>query len=332
MSRTWSILTPRGGHGAIAIVRVTSTDAIATASELGFANLAPGKPSLRDLLGVDDGVVIVWDEHTFDMMPHGGVAVVRSLVRALTDRGIQERGPLRIPEPRSLVDLGASVDAALALASSPLAVDALLSQPRKWGGAGRLDAQEVANADVLRHLITPPLVVAVGGANIGKSTLANALAGETASLVADLAGTTRDHVGITLNVGGLVIRYLDTPGLRPEHEADEIERAAVALIKEECLAADLILLCGDAGQVPPDIGDLIGDGAPPPVLRVALRADLGTPDWAADHAVSIGKSGPVSGSVSGLGGVQGLADAIRETLVPSEALDDPRPWRFWASE
>ncbi len=69
------------------------------------------------------------------------------------------------------------------------------------GGEGRARPKRFKNPAseardrVLRRLIDPPLVVAIGPPNIGKSSLLNALAGRSVALVADEAGTTRDHVG-----------------------------------------------------------------------------------------------------------------------------------------
>ena len=62
-------------------------------------------------------------------------------------------------------------------------------------------------------------VAIVGATNTGKSTLMNALLGEERAIVSDIAGTTRDTIEETLNLGGVMFRFIDTAGIR---ETDEV--------------------------------------------------------------------------------------------------------------
>lgn len=62
-------------------------------------------------------------------------------------------------------------------------------------------------------------VAIVGATNTGKSTLLNALLGEERAIVSDIAGTTRDTIEETLNLGGVTFRFIDTAGIR---ETDEV--------------------------------------------------------------------------------------------------------------
>ncbi len=52
----------------------------------------------------------------------------------------------------------------------------------------------------------------VGSPNVGKSSLLNALAGESRVLVDDVAGTTRDPVDELIELGGDTWRFIDTAG------------------------------------------------------------------------------------------------------------------------
>lgn len=72
----------------------------------------------------------------------------------------------------------------------------------------------------LGNAIKNGVPVAIAGAtNTGKSTLLNALLGEDRAIVSDVHGTTRDTIEETLNIDGVLFRFIDTAGLR---ETDEI--------------------------------------------------------------------------------------------------------------
>lgn len=82
-------------------------------------------------------------------------------------------------------------------------------------------------------------VVIVGQTNTGKSTLLNALLGEDRAIVSDIAGTTRDTIEETLNINGIVFRFIDTAGLR---ETDEtIERIGIERSYKKIREATIVL-------------------------------------------------------------------------------------------
>jgi tRNA modification GTPase len=280
----------------------------------GIRTVAVGEVKLRNLLDVDRGVVARFAPEMAEFMPHGGVAVVRALAAELNRRGITEdREPdprATYPEARSEVEARAL--AALALATSPLAVDLLLAQHALWQQPGA--ASDPERDRILNRLIDPPLVVALGASNIGKSTLVNTLAGRSVSIVADEPGTTRDHVGVMLDLAGLVVRYVDTPGLR--EGAGPLELLAVEGAMEVATRADLLLLCTDATAQPVQLPIALEDKAH---LTVALRSDLGAPSVKTDATVSVARSeGPAE-----------LVMAMRERLVPAAMQREQRPWKFW---
>jgi len=64
-------------------------------------------------------------------------------------------------------------------------------------------------------------VAIVGATNTGKSTLLNALLGEDRAIVSDIHGTTRDTIEETLNIDGILFRFIDTAGLRETSETVE---------------------------------------------------------------------------------------------------------------
>lgn len=317
---TWRIATPASAPGAIAIIELTGPSAeLAGAMErLRLPRPVPGVLRLVDLVGVDQGVFAAWSDRCVHLMPHGGLVVVREMAAALTSAGIAEaRGTeiLRDRFPEAADDDEALVLAALGRAQSPRAVDLLLDQPNRWrrwrAGSGPGPSEE--HSAMLDRLIHPPLVAAVGPTNIGKSSLTNALARDYVSIVADEPGTTRDHVGVAITMDGVVVRFVDTPGMRADAPLEE--RDAASLAWDVTARADLVLLCGDATAAPITPGWL---AAGTPRLVVALRSDLGTSTgWRAD-VVTCARDGS---------GIEELARAIRRRLVSDAALEDARPWR-----
>ena len=74
----------------------------------------------------------------------------------------------------------------------------------------------------LGNAIKNGIPVAIAGAtNTGKSTLLNALLGEERAIVSDIHGTTRDTIEETLNIDGILFRFIDTAGLRETSEVVE---------------------------------------------------------------------------------------------------------------
>ena len=65
-------------------------------------------------------------------------------------------------------------------------------------------------------------VAIVGATNTGKSTLLNALLREDRAIVSSIAGTTRDTIEETVNIDGILFRFIDTAGIRRTLETIEI--------------------------------------------------------------------------------------------------------------
>lgn len=86
----------------------------------------------------------------------------------------------------------------------------------------------------------------VGKPNVGKSTLMNLLAGCEKSIVTEMAGTTRDIVEETVNLGDVVLRLADTAGIRKTSNA--VELAGIDRAKKRIGEADLVLLVLDASE------------------------------------------------------------------------------------
>ena len=121
-------------------------------------------------------------------------------------------------------------------------------------------------------------VVISGPPNAGKSSLMNALAGESAAIVADEPGTTRDLVRAEISIGGIPVELIDTAGLRIAEGG--VEREGVRRARTARREADLVLDVWDAAAGGPEPRaeartiivrnkiDLTGE--PPGLLRPAV--------------------------------------------------------------
>ena len=158
----------------------------------------------------------------------------------------------------------------------------------------------------------------VGLPNAGKSSLLNALAGYERAIVTDVPGTTRDTVEESVLCGGVLLRLIDTAGLRETE--DEVERLGVERSRRAMEEAELILLVSD-DQVDmenrpraywEDFRQLLAavGGQETPWIFIASKRDL---------------SGKTAGSIGAWGGERawnGPAAYVSLSSVTGEGLED----------
>ena len=111
----------------------------------------------------------------------------------------------------------------------------------------------------------------LGRPNVGKSSLLNALVGYERAIVTDVAGTTRDTVEEKAVVGGVLLRLIDTAGIRDA--ADAVERLGVDRARQAMERAALILLVEDGGGMDQDLLEAVA-GSGKPWVCIASKRDL----------------------------------------------------------
>ena len=104
-----------------------------------------------------------------------------------------------------------------------------------------LDGAKASN--IMRQGIS---VAIVGKPNVGKSSVFNALLSLDRAIVTDIAGTTRDVLKETLDLG-IPVTLIDTAGIRDEGE-NKVEAIGIEYSKQSLNEADLVLFVYDASQ------------------------------------------------------------------------------------
>jgi tRNA modification GTPase len=152
----------------------------------------------------------------------------------------------------------------------------------------------LAGAPAGERLHDGALVVLAGRPNAGKSSLFNALLGSDRALVTEIPGTTRDTIEAATDMDGWPVRLADTAGLRETEET--IERLGIDVSRRYLSAADLVLLCVEAGRpVVPEERALLRSHRG---ILVRTKADL-----------------------AGTGENQGNGEGVRVSVVSGEGLD-----------
>ena len=139
----------------------------------------------------------------------------------------------------ALVDISSTAEHALDVSEEELPsgfLDGLVSSVAAI--SVRLD-EAIRRAKEGKILREGALVVIAGPPNAGKSSLLNALLGESRAIVSATPGTTRDSIEEWLDIDGWPVRLVDTAGLR--ETGDAIEGEGVARARGLMGKADIVL-------------------------------------------------------------------------------------------
>ncbi len=124
-----------------------------------------------------------------------------------------------------------------------------------------------------------PAVIA-GQPNAGKSSLLNILANEEKAIVTDVPGTTRDAIETTVDINGVLFRFVDTAGLRDT--SDTVEAIGISRTKEHMRKARIVIWMVDTTQeIRPQLATLEEFSSENPgidVITLFNKADLTSTD------------------------------------------------------
>lgn len=332
-----AVLTPRG-RGAVASLSVTGPQALSNVQHL-FTPVA-GRPLTdypvnRPVLGswhraghgesTDELLVVCrTGDESLEVHSHGGFATQQFILDTLTEFGCQiVRSDEWVPR-RDLDRMTREAYQALPNARTLPAASILLDQYRgalasdlRRAQAALVAQQPNAARDILEqllarsrlglHLTDPFRIAVIGRANVGKSSLVNAILGYQRSLVHQEAGTTRDVLTACTALQGWPVQLADTAGYRATD--DQLEGAGIERATHTAASADLVLLVADVTLAWNDAQRISGHQPASAPLIVHNKSDL---------VVSRPTDRPAGWMVSALTG-QGLSELIQEMgrrLVP----------------
>lgn len=281
---------PQECDGALDLIVSPNVSSKAGSQTSGFAWLTPPANSALALLWVSEGMfhklfrrfltgvptrllwrqpdgqlideVLVWRGSGGCLLSlHGGPGTRAAAESALTGAG---------GCPQTVPDLWESRHAlvAAALADLPHIQGALGAQlllhcvQRGPEALAELEAMPPRQAQITRaawaeagHLYAPPRVQLWGPVNAGKSSLLNALCGESLAATGPEPGLTRDRIEGRCEQDGFVMRIFDAPGAG--FAAQDVDRAAAAQAEALRRESELTLELVPPGASPTGAGDVV---------------------------------------------------------------------------
>ncbi|MFO7968587.1 MAG: tRNA uridine-5-carboxymethylaminomethyl(34) synthesis GTPase MnmE [Candidatus Izemoplasmatales bacterium] len=152
----------------------------------------------------------------------------------------------------------------------------------------------------------------VGKPNVGKSSLLNSLLKEEKAIVTDISGTTRDLIEAELNLNGVILKLVDTAGIRSTK--DIIERIGINKSKKAILDADLILLVLNQSEKLTDLDkELLDLTLDKERILIGNKMDLGNKLDLKDESV-------INISAINSQGLDQLANKVKELFVNEKIL------------
>jgi len=169
------------------------------------------------------------------------------------------------------------------------------------------------------------LVVLAGAPNVGKSSLFNALLGESRAIVTEIPGTTRDAIEAVIDTPHWPLRLADTAGLRDA--SDPVEKIGVEVSTRYVERAAVVLACGDSVESLRHAASAISQHTSAPVILVHTKSDVSELGLAAASALEdelrvsgtrVAETSAESGS-----GLSELLATINDTLAREAGEVEP---------
>lgn len=293
-------------HGGRASLEFIQNELLDRFSDLGLRLANPGEFTERAFL--NGKIDLIQAEATADLIEASTLQSVKAASRSLRGDFSKEISKLN----DELINLRVEVEAMLDFPEEE--IDFI----NQYGSSDKIESIKKHLEDIIKNakqgeIIRDGLRVAIiGEANVGKSSLLNALAGEEVAIVSDIAGTTRDRIKTSINISGVLFHFVDTAGIRETNDA--IEKIGIERSKQEISNADIVLQILDVTSLNDEdhkkLDDLLHTikKEDVPVIRVFNKSDLLD---SSQHSISIvSRETVISTSAVTGAGLQELKNAL----------------------
>ncbi len=226
------------GHGGSAVLNRLLTRVLEVGQAEGIRLAQPGEFSLRAFL--NNKIDLIQAEAIADLIDATSTAAAKAAAGSLTGRFSEQINNIS----QAIVQLRTLVEATLDFPEEEIE---FIEQYEVKDKLRLIESsvQLLVSSSMSSLALKDGLrVVLMGEPNVGKSSLLNALCGESIAIVTDIAGTTRDRISQDLNIEGIPITLIDTAGLRDT--ADKIEILGIERTWQEIDQADVLLHVIDA--------------------------------------------------------------------------------------
>jgi tRNA modification GTPase len=156
--------------------------------------------------------------------------------------------------------------------------------------------------------------VIIGKPNVGKSSLLNTLLKEDKAIVTEISGTTRDLIEAEYNLDGIILKLIDTAGIRQTE--DLVEKIGIDRTKKAIDQADLVLLVLDQSSNLTDTDKhLLSLTKNKARIIIGNKIDLGTKiNLKDEHIINISAKNNV--------GLDKLADEVKRLFIDEKLLSE----------
>lgn len=156
--------------------------------------------------------------------------------------------------------------------------------------------------------------VIVGKPNVGKSSLLNSLLKEEKAIVTEISGTTRDLIEANLNLNGILLKLIDTAGIR--ETVDVVEKIGIERTKKAIENAQLVLLVLDHSELLTELDkELLEITKNKTRILVGNKMDLG-------HKIDLENETIIPISAKNKLGLDLLENEVKKRFIDSALIDN----------
>ena len=169
--------------------------------------------------------------------------------------------------------------------------------------------RESSTGQVIRDGIK---TVIIGKPNVGKSSLLNTLIKEDKAIVTEISGTTRDLIEAELNLDGIILKLIDTAGIRITD--DIVEKIGIDKTKKALEGADLVLLVLDQSSNITDMdNELLKITKDKQRIIIGNKIDLGSKiNLVDEHIINISAKNNL--------GIDKLSEEVKKLFIDEKLL------------